>query len=96
MARSHKEDVALSRQELLKRSALLRFSLVEQGKSLQSPLALADQACAGWQWLRAHPQWPLGGLLLFALKRPRRVLGWVPRLLWGWNLFKKARQSRAL
>lgn len=76
---------------LLKRSALLRFELSEQGRALSGSMTLADQTYAGWQHLKAHPILSLGALLLLSAGRPRRLLRWLPRLWWGWNLLKKAR-----
>lgn len=86
----HPQQQALTERQhaLLKRSALLRFELSEQGRELRESLTLADQTYAGWQHLKAHPILSLGALLLF---RPRRLLRWLPRLWWGWNLLKKAR-----
>jgi YqjK-like protein len=77
---------------LLKRSALLRFELFEQGRELGESMTLADQSYAGWQHLKAHPILSLGALLLLSAGRPRRILRWVPRLWWGWDLLKKARR----
>lgn len=78
---------------LLQRSALLRFELAEQGRELRESLALADQAYAGWQWLKSHRLGSLGALLLMLAGRPRRLLRWLTRLWWGWNLLKKARRG---
>lgn len=93
--RSRHESLAKRQQALLRRSALLRFELGQQGKSLQSTLGFADHAYGVLQWLRAHPQWPVAGLLLLSLSRSRRILGWMPRLWWGWDLIKKVRRMWA-
>lgn len=91
MSRQQRDELARRQQQLLIRSAELRVTLAHQAQVLQTPLAAADQVRAGVQWLRRHPQWPLGALVLLALKRPRRVFGWASRLLWGWGLYQRAR-----
>lgn len=89
----HAQHQALTERQnaLLKRSALLRFELCEQGRELRESLTMADQTYAAWQRLKAHPILSLGALLLLSASRPRRLLRWLPRLWWGWNLLKKTR-----
>lgn len=91
MSRQQRDELARRQQQLLIRSAELRVTLAHQAQVLQAPLAVADQVRAGVQWLRQHPQWPLGALVLLALKRPRRALGWASRLWWGWRVYLRAR-----
>ncbi len=89
----HTPQQALSARQhaLLKHSALLRFEISEQGRALRESLAVADQSVAGLQWLKSHPLLSLSTLLLLSAGRPKRLLRWLPRLWWGWNLLKKAR-----
>ena len=89
MLRSRHLELAQRQQQLLLRSAELRASLGQQARVLQTPLALADQVRAGLQWLRTHPIWPIGALLLIALKRPRRALLWASRVGIGMDVYKK-------
>lgn len=89
--RSREAELAARQQQLLIRSAELRVTLAHQSQTLQGPLALADQAVSSVHWLRSHPQWPLGALLLLAVIRPRRALAWAGRLWWGWGLYQRAR-----
>jgi hypothetical protein len=91
MGRQPRDALARRQQQLLIRSAELRVALANQAQVLQSPLALADQVRAVGQWLREHPQWPLGALILLALTRPRRLLRWGSRLMWGLGLYRRAR-----
>lgn len=86
-------ELELERQRLLARSAQLRNDLGAQSTVLRTPLTVVDQARAGWHWLRQHPQWPLGALVVLVLLRPRRVLRWSSRLLWGWQLWRRARPA---
>jgi hypothetical protein len=78
-------------QQLLLRSAELRHTLARQARTLQSPLALADQLRAGGRWLRQHPVWSLAGLGLLVFRRPRIILRWLPRLLGGWQIYVRLR-----
>jgi hypothetical protein len=81
-------ELSRRQQQLLIRSAELRVALAQQAQVLQAPLALADHVRTGVLWLRDHPQWPIGALILLALKRPRRTLRWAARLGWGWRLYQ--------
>ena len=98
MSRQQRDALTRRQQQLLIRSAELRVTLAQQAQVLQAPLAVADQVRAGTQWLRQHPQWPLGAALVLALKRPRRALGWASRLWGGWRVYLRARDwlGRAL
>lgn len=91
MRRQHRDALTRRQQQLRLRSAELRVTLAHQAQDLKIPLAVADQVVTGVQWLRQHPLWPLGTLALLALKRPRRILRWAPRLLGGWQLYLRAR-----
>lgn len=90
----HQRHLELSRrqQRLLVRSAELRVTLGHQAQVLQTPLALADQARAGLQWVRAHPEWSVGMLLMVTVMRPQRALRWASRLWTGWGLYNNVRR----
>lgn len=83
-------DLLVRQQRLLVRSAQLRLELANQAQVVQRPLALADQAQSGLQWLYHNPQWPLGALVLVMLVRPRRTMAWAARLWWTWKAVKQA------
>lgn len=82
------------RERLRLRSAELRMAIGRDAQGLAGPLALADQARAGWQWLREHPALPAGVLVAWIVLRPRRALRWTGRLWSGWRLWRRA--GRAL
>lgn len=86
------DELILRQQRLLVRSAQLRLTLAEQTRVFKKPLAVADQAQAGLQWLYRNPQWPLGTLLILIVLRPRRVILWGGRLWWAWKVFNRAQQ----
>ena len=85
------DDLALRQKLLLVRSAELRFTLSHQAQVFKRPLAVADQAQAGLQWLYRNPLWPLGALLVLGVLRPRRAILLGGRLWWAWKAFKRAR-----
>lgn len=84
------DELVLRQQRLLLRSTELRFNLTDQVQVFKRPLAVADQAQAGLQWLYRNPQWPLGALLILLVLRPRRAIVWGGRLWWAWRTFKRA------
>lgn len=83
---------ALRQQRLLARSTMLRAALARDLQALEGPARWADQGLAGWRWLRAHPEWPLAGVALVALLRPRRAWRWSLRLWWGWRQGRRLRR----
>jgi len=86
-------ELELERQALLARSAQLRIELGAQSAVLNTPLKWVDKARAGVHWLRHHPEWPLGALAVLVLLRPGRVVRWSAHLLWGWQLWRRARPA---
>lgn len=83
-------ELVLHRQRLLMRSSELRLTLKEQAGVFKRPLAMADRARHGLQWIARNPKWPLGALIVVIVLRPRRVIVWGNRLWWGWQMFKRA------
>jgi hypothetical protein len=84
-------ELALRRERLLARSAALRLELVDRSSVLQRPLALADSARRGVHWLRTHPWWPLAGVALTLIARPRRALRWGVGVWSGWRSWRRVR-----
>ncbi len=90
MVRDSPEFLLQRRQRLLLRSAELRVALAAQSQVLKAPLALADQARAGAQWLYRNPGWPLAALLLLWVLRPQRALRWGGRVFGAWLTLRRA------
>lgn len=88
MTERRAEAIRRRQHELLLRSSDLRSQLALHTAVLQPPLALADRAHAAWTWLRAHPEWPLGAVVVVAVLRPRRALSWGSRLWWAWRSWR--------
>ena len=89
MASDRDQELALRRQRLVLRSAQLRLTLAMQAEVLHAPLALADSAWGGLQWLRRNPHALIAPVLLLAALRPARALRWAGRLWWGWRTFRQ-------
>ena len=85
MSRQREEALRQRQLALQWRSDGLRQQLAEQSRMLQAPLAWVDRARSGWQWVQAHPQWPLAGAAAVLLLRPRRALRWGLRAWWAWQ-----------
>lgn len=81
------------RRALQARSQALRLQIAQDARALQGPLALADQVHGAVRWLAAHPQWPVAGVLLLAVLRPRRLIGWGLRLWGAWRLWRQVRSA---
>jgi len=88
--------LALKRERLLARSAVLRGRLATDGQVLVAPLAAADSVRAGLRWLRANPEWPLAAAVLVVVLRPGRALRLAARVWWGWRLMQRGRRLLAV
>lgn len=84
-------DLVLRQQRLLIRSAQLRGDMASLSQTFVRPLAIADQARTGLQWLYRNPHWPVGVLVALIVLRPRRALVWSGRVWWGWRMFQRFR-----
>ena len=81
---------ALRREQLLVRSTALRLRLARDGQALEAPLAIADNVRNALHWLWQHPEWPVGGLVVLAVLRPRRAWRWAARAWWAWRLWQRS------
>lgn len=90
------QALAQRRRQLQEHSALLRDQLAADAQVLRTPLALADQVCRGWRWLKANPQWIGVGVAVLVVWRPRR-LAWLGGRLWaGWRLWRRLQHWRGM
>jgi hypothetical protein len=91
----HRQALRVRRDRLVARSVELRARLQADVVTVQQPLRWVDQARSGWQqgaqWLRGHPQWVAGGVLVLVALRPRGLLRWGGRLYAGWQLVQRTR-----
>ena len=91
MGQSSREKNQQRRQELLIRSHDLRLRIAQDAQALEHPLALADKVHSGFQWLATHPQWVVVAAIVPLLLRPRRAVGLVLKLWWGWRTWRRLR-----
>ncbi len=87
----NQNELVLRQQRLLLRSAQLRLTLADQLEGFARPLAVADRAQKGLQWLYRNPYWPLSALVFLLVLRPRRTLRWGGRLWAAWKVFQRVR-----
>ncbi len=90
-----RESPQLRQQALLIRSTELRYQLRGSLDSLQRPAKWLDQMQAALNWLYQHPAWPLAGLVLLLLRKPRRIITWSGKLWWFWKAAGQLRRWRA-
>jgi len=81
---------ALRREQLLVRSTVLRLQLAREAQVLEAPLAIADKVHLGLRWLWQHPEWPVAGLVVLVVLRPRRAWRWATRAWWAWRLWRRS------
>ena len=73
--------LAERRERLVARAAAQRVTLAQNIEPWRIPLALADQGLAALRYIKSHPEWIVGGVVLLAALRPGRVGKWLGR---GW------------
>ncbi|MFT3820316.1 MAG: YqjK family protein [Rubrivivax sp.] len=94
MSAEEPRALALTRrqQRLLLRIAQQRREAALAWQDLQPPLRLAERVRQAWQWLRAHPEWPLAAGVALVVLRPRRAWRWGLRAWWGWQHWQRLRR----
>jgi len=90
-----RESPQLRQQALLIRSTELRYQLRGSLDSVQRPAKWLDQTRVALTWLYQHPAWPLAGLVLLLLRKPRRIIAWSGKLWWLWKAAGQLRRWRA-
>jgi hypothetical protein len=73
--------LAERRERLVTRAAAQRVELAQNIEPWRTPLALADQGLTALRYIRHHPEWIVGIVVLLAALRPGRVGKWLGR---GW------------
>ena len=84
-------ELALKKQRLQFQSASQRAEFACHAAALAPVLGLADRARKGVLWLRRHPQVSVAVAVALLVARPRAVLRWVGRAIFGWRATRKAR-----
>jgi hypothetical protein len=84
-------ELALKKQRLQFKSDLLRTQWQGHARGLRPVLGVADQARAGYAWLRRHPEVLAGAGVAVAVARPRKLWHWLKRGFLAWQLLRKGR-----
>jgi len=90
-----KAPAAQRREQLLIRSTVLRARVAQDARVLEAPLAVADRVRDGVLWLRNHPEWGIGAVVLLVLLKPRAALGWAARGWAAWRVLQRAQRLGA-
>jgi hypothetical protein len=79
----NKELIRLTerRERLVTRAAAQRVELAQNIEPWRIPLALADRGMTALRYIKSHPEWIVGIVVLLAALRPGRVGKWLGR---GW------------
>lgn len=88
---SRQVELALKKQRLQIRSAVLREDFAAYAAGLQPALALVDRGRSALRWLRRHPLLPMVAMVALLVSHPRAALRWVQRGFFAWQTLSKLR-----
>ncbi len=83
--------LAEQRERLVAQAATQRTALAQNIEPWRIPLALADQGLAALRFIKGHPAWIVGGVVLLATLRPGGVGKWLGRVWVTWQIMQKLR-----
>ena len=86
--------IAEKRERLISRAAAQRSALSREIAPWRVPLALTDRGLVALRYIRSHPKWMLGGMVMLALLRPRIAGKWLGRGLLTWQVLERLRGSK--
>lgn len=85
-------QLAERRERLVAQAAAQRMTLAQNIEPWRLPLARADQGLAALRYIKGHPAWIVGGVvLLLGVLRPGRVGKWLGRGWVTWRMVHKLR-----
>lgn len=76
------------REDLINRSAQQRLALRRDIEPWRVPMALTDRSITALRYVRRHPQWMVGIVIVLTLARPARAWKWLERGLIVWQMAK--------
>jgi hypothetical protein len=79
------------RERLVAQAATQRRVLAQNIEPWHTPLALADQGLAALRYVKRHPEWIIGGVVLLAALRPRHLGKWLGRGWVSWQVMQRLR-----
>jgi hypothetical protein len=83
--------LAERRERLVAQAAAQRVVLTQNIEPWRQPLARADQGLAALRYIRSHPAWIVGGVVLLAVLRLGRIGKWLGRGWVTWQMMHKLR-----
>lgn len=83
--------LAKRRERLIERAAAQRMALAQNIAPWRIPMARIDQGLAALSYLGRHPVWIVGGGVMLAALRIRRVGKWLARGWVAWRMLQPFR-----
>lgn len=83
--------LAERRERLVAQTAAQRVAVAENIEPWRMPLALADQGLSALRYIRRHPEWIAGVVVLIAALRAGRAGKWLGRGWVTWQVMHKLR-----
>lgn len=83
--------LAERRERLIAQAAAQRATLAQCIEPWRAPLARVDQGLNLLRTVKHHPAWIVGGVALFAVLRPARVVKWLRRGWVAWQVLHRLR-----
>lgn len=83
--------LAERRERLVNESAQQRLTLAQNIEPWRLPLTLADRGITALHYIKHHPEWMVGGVVLLLALRPHRVMKWLGRGLLTWQMLHELR-----
>lgn len=85
-------DIALRRERIRARIAQERRDLGAALAPFAPAVSVLDGGWNAWRYLRAHPQWLVGGAFALVVWRPRGSLKWARRAWGAWRAWRQWRE----
>ena len=81
--------LAERRERLVVQAAAQRMALAQNIEPWRIPLARVDQGLAALRYIKRHPAWIVGGVVLLVAMRPGRFGKWLGRGWVSWQFLHK-------
>jgi YqjK-like protein len=83
--------LAERRERLVAQAAAQRVALAQNIEPWRIPLTLADRGMTTLRYVKSHPEWIVGVVVLLAALRPGRVGKWLGRGWVTWQMMHSLR-----
>lgn len=81
--------LAERRECLVAQAAVQRIALAQNAEPWRAPLARVDQGLAALRFIKSHPTWIVGSVVLLAALRPGRIGKWLRGGWVTWQMMQK-------